>query len=369
MSCLTSGATKHFLCYLCKNFLSAGPVVNSRPVIPISESSGFKPLPKEEVDICHRLAQARRYACRSQAEFAKRLGMTRSQLANLESARVPLRFWTAWRFCYLANVNQYWLATGSGYMNPFVAMDLSQYADVSEAFLFSEAMHMKPLADTTELGVELELRGKLHEAIAGYLTGYTHSFIPLLQAEKTIDAILSGLDLGARQGKGDLFEILMLLDDLCKAKLDGIASGNTEADDEIERQWPRKTLVPKNASKQIVDSPSSPDSLPPVRTETKLPQNWSELRALLVKATQEPGAKARLAEAFNTTRQAVHKWLSGAGAPSADLALRLAAWATGPKQARKQSGPESAATVSGPAARSERIVHELIKSKSSRGKH
>jgi transcriptional regulator with XRE-family HTH domain len=53
--------------------------------------------------------------------------------------------------------------------------------------------------------------------------------------------------------------------------------------------------------------------------------------------TSPPGAKARLAEQFNTTRQAVNKWLSGKGAPNAELTLRLLVWVQAEEAKPKQS--------------------------------
>jgi transcriptional regulator with XRE-family HTH domain len=54
--------------------------------------------------------------------------------------------------------------------------------------------------------------------------------------------------------------------------------------------------------------------------------HWKSLVKRIAALTSPPGAKARLAEQFDTTRQAVNKWLSGKGAPNAELTLRLLAW-------------------------------------------
>jgi hypothetical protein len=104
---------------------------------------------------------------------------------------------------------------------------------------------------------------------------------------------------------------------------------------------------PETVGKRLVDIAPSTDSVAPVRP---IPKNWEALRESLRQATGDPGAKARLAASFNVTRQAVNKWLSGAGAPSPDLTVQLLyEVVTGRLHERlKPKGPASASTLPGP---------------------
>ena len=58
-----------------------------------------------------------------------------------------------------------------------------------------------------------------------------------------------------------------------------------------------------------------------------------------------PGEKARLARELTTTRQAVNKWLSGKGAPSAEITLRLLHWVV--QQEQKTKSPTSVQAPAG----------------------
>ena len=53
---------------------------------------------------------------------------------------------------------------------------------------------------------------------------------------------------------------------------------------------------------------------------------WKQIVAALKRLTKPSGAKAQLAKELKTSRQNVNKWLSGAGAPSAELTLEVFRW-------------------------------------------
>jgi transcriptional regulator with XRE-family HTH domain len=71
--------------------------------------------------------------------------------------------------------------------------------------------------------------------------------------------------------------------------------------------------------------------------------HWKSLAKRIAALTSPPGAKARLAEHFTTSRQAVNKWLSGKGAPNADLTLRLLDWVQA-EEAKQKRSPGRAST-------------------------
>lgn len=112
-----------------------------------SKASRFRKLPQEERAVGSRLADVRRYYGYSQDFCARAIQLSRNQLANIESGRVPLRFWTGWRACNFLKLNQYWLAVGSGPEEPFLDADLKPFRNIlTEETLFRDAC-IGPLRD------------------------------------------------------------------------------------------------------------------------------------------------------------------------------------------------------------------------------
>jgi DNA-binding XRE family transcriptional regulator len=128
----------------------------------VPRSSQFKSLPKKEVEICRRVGSVRRYERVNQAQFAQNVGLTRNQLANIESGRVSLKFWTGWRICEKLDINQLWLSTGIGFNRPNFDINLSPFSQsLTEQTLFSEACE-------GVLSEELRVRQKAMEAIRDF---------------------------------------------------------------------------------------------------------------------------------------------------------------------------------------------------------
>ena len=75
--------------------------------------------------------------------------------------------------------------------------------------------------------------------------------------------------------------------------------------------------------KPIVDTATAADTI--ARVSSDIP-TWKQMVAALKRLTNSPGAKAQLAADLKTSRQNVNKWLSGAGAPSAELTLEVLRW-------------------------------------------
>lgn len=90
-----------------------------------------------------------------------------------------------------------------------------------------------------------------------------------------------------------------------------------------------------------VDMFAEPFTMPGVSSESGY---WKSLVDSLVALTVERGAKSQLARDVGVSRQAVNHWISGKGAPSAELTLKLLAWAT--KRAQKLKNPGSATNTS-----------------------
>lgn len=86
-------------------------------------ASRFKPLSEFERNIGFRIAYIRRPFGMSQSELASTLQITRNQLSNIESGRVPLNAVIGLRACRLLNLNPAWLLTGHGQERGFPKLD------------------------------------------------------------------------------------------------------------------------------------------------------------------------------------------------------------------------------------------------------
>jgi transcriptional regulator with XRE-family HTH domain len=108
----------------------------------LSRSSGKSVPDISERLIALRLKEARLRRNMSQSALAALMRLTRDQLASIETARVPLRFWNGWAACdhFALNLNPAWLASGEGAPNPFVfyGFDPEEHNAVTERTLFSQ---------------------------------------------------------------------------------------------------------------------------------------------------------------------------------------------------------------------------------------
>lgn len=89
----------------------------------MTKPSPFKPLGLEEFGICRRVALIRKFKSLNQGELSRRIGLTRHQLANIESARVSLKAATALEICRVLDVNPKWLRDGTGEHWPMLKFD------------------------------------------------------------------------------------------------------------------------------------------------------------------------------------------------------------------------------------------------------
>jgi transcriptional regulator with XRE-family HTH domain len=82
------------------------------PVQIHRKTSRFKALPERERGIGLRLAYLRKLKAVKQSRLAELLGITRDQIANVESGRVPMRAKLGWDICRLFDIDPNWLLTG-----------------------------------------------------------------------------------------------------------------------------------------------------------------------------------------------------------------------------------------------------------------
>lgn len=126
---------------------------------------------------------------------------------------------------------------------------------------------------------------------------------------------------------------------------------NEAAQTRLQSPWGGEVFdyVKDSLTKYLPD----PNLIPDVRKRESM---LGFLRARLLRATSERGAKAALAKEFGVSRQAVNAWLSGASAPEAETTLRLLEWVTA-DEAKKQ-GVGSGSTPPAPETRVRRFKHE-----------
>jgi transcriptional regulator with XRE-family HTH domain len=68
--------------------------------------------------------QRKKFGIASQADFAKRLGVSRFHLANIESGRTPLRMDIAWKACRELKIHPgFLISDGAAYRLPFEVLD------------------------------------------------------------------------------------------------------------------------------------------------------------------------------------------------------------------------------------------------------
>lgn len=283
----------------------------------------FKPLLDTERAVGLRVGDGRRYARLSQTTLAQATGMTRDQIANIEAGRVMLRFLAGWKVCEHLNVNQLWLATGRFPQKPFCRVSIANIITrIPESARFTQVC----------LGVLLfdDLKAATTAA-----------------AKDTVDYIDSSLPPAPCPPAG-------YLEKSCAAVKGALRHYNEQElknwiINELNNDAPlryqvemvftalevlREQIAAEEKSKLRVDTFTPPAIIRPMSSETGY---WKALVRRLVKLTSRTGAKAELAREMEVTRQAVNKWLSGKGAPSAELTLRVLNWVGRAEVKQKQS--------------------------------
>jgi DNA-binding phage protein len=250
--------------------------------------------------------------------MARVLGISRERLASYEYGRAPLRYGVADDFCLTCSVNQRWLAEGrppSSYRVP-IAEKLSN--TIPRDMLFSEAFdrflrnpidhHLKEVAKAVgwreqDLDASVGMHFVLH-------AGET----PASNAARLMTTI---------------FEPLMdrLPEDLYPQLFRTIykAVKSFTLEHELE-------LLPEKQEK-VVDDNTTTGSL---HAAVNPLSHWGQLLRQLRAATSARGEQAALARHLGLTRQAVSKWFSSTGEPSAEVALKALAWLQDKERKRRR---------------------------------
>ncbi len=242
----------------------------------------------DEMAICARFREARLAACASQAATGEKTGLTRDQVAGIESARSPLRFWPGIRFCAWLDLNPCWLANGQVPVNGWRdlgALPLA-FEQIGERARFSEGWEK---TSTGKLSRDSSLIAAWNDA--------TEEIDDAKHDHNATEAYASGMAPAMEEAKQN------------QAMLDS-----------LRREWEEQRVISETPT-------------------------WEELRTRLKAATQKARAKTELARALEVTKQAVTEWLSGASAPTAARTLKLLRWVLAAESSPIESGSDVRASL------------------------
>jgi transcriptional regulator with XRE-family HTH domain len=241
------------------------------------------------------------FAHLTQEELSERLGITRDQLASIETARRPLELWVGWKLCQILNASQLYLAFGEQPERPFLQVDPQIVASIRPTTEFREACAGEISGCLHEYQALSKSSGAIgsppaHEGHDLQVSKVLANILAMATASVRSDALHLLLESGVKPRPDDLSLLLTLLG----------------------------TTLNSDAMKQ--------ESL------------WAELRVRLEKATSTFGSKSELARRFNVTPASVSEWLSGQSAPTAETTLRLLKWVCGEEANQQKQSPGRAST-------------------------
>lgn len=266
----------------------------------------YRPLPLGELAICKRVREERRGTLLNQSQFASSIGLTRDQLASIESGRVPLRADAGLGLCLQLDVNPLWLAYGDEYEQPHW-IGFSGFGALPQSPpLFSELIAANKQSYATVRDAAFARRQPR------IFTG-DRQFRGLTAEQKAILLLLE--QWGIRILPSDYW---------------ALARHMRRAADNFDLVKGALT----SAAQERILSHMTPRTI----------SYWGDLRRRLISATNTLGAQAELARYLKVTRQAVSEWLRRSDrAPSAEKTLRLLEWVTAEeaKQQKKRAGSAS----------------------------
>jgi transcriptional regulator with XRE-family HTH domain len=257
-----------------------------------------------DLEIGVRVRQVRKEARISERLAAEQMGISRSQLVRIESGRLAARFLPTWSFCRLTNTNPLWLAFGDDSLGRYGFIECAN-SDVPEAALFFDAMRLSAIEflEFREAQIRLYIRVG---AVFAKLAPLSPKEMRLTRPPHPTEATLAQIMLAFEQ-----------------------------------REFNSRSMSVAEIA------------------------NWEDLRLLLKEQLSVRGAKTSIAQLFGISTQAVSHWLSGASAPSGDVALQLRKMLidgslTNTMQPKKSAG--SAETRPAPKTRKGKIANEKTRS-------
>ena len=245
-------------------------------------------LPTHESSTCARLAAVRRQLGWSQDSLAVAVGITRDQLANIETGRTVLNFETGWKICRHLNVDPLYLASGIGAAMPFHNVDLEgRSVPGSKSFR---------IVCATELMEKLEFSRALNRSLSA-----NKDLLVGLQADAlapTYERAISGIV------KAFLVEAPPEIRPLA---LEHVARSLRE-------------FVDVHGKRKLLTNITYSGNLSSVKS------TMANLLDRLNKATSQRGTKSKLAKVMGVPLANISQWLSGAREPGGETTLRLLHW-------------------------------------------
>jgi DNA-binding phage protein len=241
--------------------------------------------------------------------MSERVHIPRERLASYESGRVLVPYYVGSVVCQVLSVNQRWLAEGKLPMAYCAPVQFSYYKSHDGRMLFSEAYerflkgpveaYLKDLQNLTGMDVS-QMGETLNPADKFDVTENPH----LSNLFGAIDFMVKKTAVSV---PAELFPAYYK------------ALRNADEEFFVSHQGEISALSAKKSFDELYVT----SSLHSVMNQASL---WEQLLARLEKLTAKRGAKAKLARDLGLTQQAVTKWFSRTGEPSAEVVLKLLEW-------------------------------------------
>jgi transcriptional regulator with XRE-family HTH domain len=264
--------------------------------------------------ICARVKQFRRQIKWPQPAFAKELGISRDQLANVEYGRAPLRMALGTAICRVFEVNGEWLATGQGIASGSSPMLWTLQHDPDwYSRLFSDAYDRNP---------ELFLP-----------TSYAPRY-PLAEPTPGFDPQAFLIKEILRWFQANQFKTPLAAENFAREISDyaGLYLEQMRKTSSVIRPLPRPLPGVAGAKTGAAGTQAPLDKVAKPKAVGGGPGGIGSLPELLQAVRDRAGGrgqKAALARRLGVSRQAVEQWLSGAAKPSAELTFKLLNWVGG----------------------------------------
>lgn len=286
------------------------------------------PISLEEKAICQRLREFRKAVGLTQAQFARRVGLSWRAYSNYELGRVKLNYAAARAvFVSFPKLDPCWLAEGDGIMlgGPYF-ITLPKPGESGE-----------PTGAPFSLVYEWSLENKLRLSRTAFVNKGEE--FPLFRVGDSIEGRIAGKLLFGEVVSGYLKQLTdghvdLFLNEAQRA-VDEVFDKHPKDPDNTIRQ--RSKAMNHLEALQPPFAPSGENELTDAETSSKVAEVKSQLPGLLErlkKATAQTGKKSELAEFLaratkaNVPLASVSRWLSGEREPGGEIALQMDAWAT-----------------------------------------
>jgi DNA-binding transcriptional regulator YiaG len=275
---------------------------------------------ESEQNICSRVKQFRELIRWSQPDFAKAIGITRDQLANIEYRRSPVRYPLGVTICQVFDISGQWLAIGEGNMHggcpALWVVDFEPKDHKSE--LFSEVYSKNPAVFKDDDRKEIEPVSKptpgfnpeafLMRSVYDWYHENRFSSEQMAENFARVLAMFANDMLKQLRWKGRVTNPRWepgTFPFIPKNPLDKIPD-NVE---QLHQQQIRRLTIDVNARTTGIVSPALP-----------------KLIERLKRATEARGRKTELAAWLKVPRQSVTDWLSNRQEPGGETTLQLLHW-------------------------------------------